>query len=100
MNGLYNGVPSPLREQAVAKLVPQSAKPLSLTLSFEPWKQVPAQYIVCEDDTTFPIPMQRAMASLEGGKWSTSSIQTGHSPFLIIPDKLATMIVNFVVAQD
>jgi pimeloyl-ACP methyl ester carboxylesterase len=97
---IYPDVPSPLRSQALSAMVPQSQGALTFTSSFAPWKHIPAHYILCSDDLCIPLPAQKTIASQEGGKWSTTTLETGHSPFLICPAIVADSIVAFTFGEE
>jgi pimeloyl-ACP methyl ester carboxylesterase len=76
-------------------MVRQSAAVLTFKSSFSPWEQAPAHYIFCTRDVSIPLKLQKAVAS-QPGKWSTSSLDTGHSPQLVCPGDIARLVDAFV----
>lgn len=56
---------------------------------YEPWREVPLHYLICEDDLAQPLALQETMiecAREEGGVVHTERIAAGHSPFLSQPE--------------
>jgi hypothetical protein len=96
---IYSDVPAALQTQAVENMARQSHSALTFESTFSPWECVPAHYVFCEDDVTVPIEVQKGMMSVPG-KWSSSSVQTGHSPCLVVPDEVAGIVDRFVRSID
>ncbi|KAJ5111115.1 hypothetical protein N7532_001650 [Penicillium argentinense] len=65
--------------------------------TYEPWKEIPYAYIVCEEDRALPPPMQELFASKMGGPENTYRLPSSHSPFLSMPDQLAKTLQNIVM---
>lgn len=77
----------------------QSSGALEVIQYYTPWRFVPATYIICERDNSLSVEAQRYMASQDGGKWRIASLETGHSPLLVCPDKVAEILVR-VTEED
>ena len=57
--------------------------------------ELPASYLLCEDDQATPFPVQQVMvdrAQRKGGVFKTEKIKAGHSPWLSKPDEVAAFI--------
>lgn len=77
---------------AQSLLVPQSPAPLGATLhvSAERWGRVPRSYVECTQDMAVSIGAQRTMPGRKDAKIHT--LDTGHSPFLSAPDRIAEIL--------
>jgi pimeloyl-ACP methyl ester carboxylesterase len=86
---LYADVPADLADAAITRLRPQSTRSFREPLTRASWKELPAAFIVCDEDRVFPrvltekLPQQADLAR---------HIPTSHSPFLSRPAELADMI--------
>ncbi|MFD8080007.1 alpha/beta hydrolase [Streptomyces sp. NPDC059718] len=83
---LYNDVEPHLAQQAAAQLARQSLTSVTQPLTHAAWRTIPSTYILCEHDQAIPPPLQEAMATRAQ---RTIRLQSGHSPFLSQPAKLA-----------
>ena len=74
-------------------LVPQSPAPLgaTLTLSEANYGRVPRSYVECTQDQAVSIGSQRNMPGRSGCR-QVYSLDSGHSPFLSQPDRLASIL--------
>ena len=62
---------------------------------FTAWKDVPTIYLQCEIDRIVPIAKQEDMisqAKQAGGLIETMKVTSGHSPFLVVPEKVVDAI--------
>lgn len=64
--------------------------------TYEPWRDIPCAYIVCEQDHALPLPFQELFASKMGGPENTYRLPSSHSPFLSMPDRLAELLQEIV----
>ncbi|KAJ5998890.1 hypothetical protein N7451_006700 [Penicillium sp. IBT 35674x] len=64
--------------------------------TYEPWRDIPCAYIVCEQDHALPPPFQELFASKMGGPENTYRLPSSHSPFLSMPDRLAELLQEIV----
>lgn len=61
------------------------------TLTYEPWKDIPAAFVVCLLDKTIPLKQIRKIVK-ESGIKVVLEIETGHSPFLVKPVEISEFI--------
>jgi pimeloyl-ACP methyl ester carboxylesterase len=75
------------------KLVPQPLAPIStpIHITKERWGRVPRSYIECSMDRAITISMQQEMHTNITCE-SVSRLESGHSPFLSVPEKLAEIL--------
>jgi pimeloyl-ACP methyl ester carboxylesterase len=86
----YGDCASDVRAAALDRLLPEPVAPLhtALALSAGRFGSVPRHYVACTLDEAIPIAQQRAMvAALPCA--SVTTLESGHSPFLSMPDQLA-----------
>ena len=76
-------------------LVPQASAPLGtpLALTDARYGRVPRSYIECTQDQAVSIGAQRTMPG-RAGCTQVHSLDTGHSPFLSAPDRLAAILAG------
>jgi pimeloyl-ACP methyl ester carboxylesterase len=88
-NALYNGCSTELTEWAISKLGPQPLVTLVQSPISVAWKEKPSTYVICADDKIVHPGLQRLMAER-----CTRSLEweSGHSPFLSMPDRLVTLL--------
>ena len=56
---------------------------------------IPAAYLLCEDDRAIPLFVQELMVEKARGKgasFETEKIKTAHTPWLVVPDQVAAYI--------
>lgn len=57
--------------------------------SYEPWaNSIPCSYIFCSEDNALPLPFQQGMVQQLGPAPRTATLNSGHCPFLSMPDGL------------
>jgi pimeloyl-ACP methyl ester carboxylesterase len=81
--------------EAVARLVPQSAKTFTDAVTVAGWHSVSSTYIVCEQDQALPAPLQKSLAARAD---NVHYMASGHSPFLSMPQDLAALLSH--IAQE
>ncbi|KAK0109800.1 hypothetical protein ONS95_002473 [Cadophora gregata] len=80
--------------KAVAGLEPEPARIFSDKTTYEPWNQgVEVGFFFMELDQAIPIATQKAMASQFPADSFTYTMNSSHSPFLSMPQKLAAGVV-------
>jgi pimeloyl-ACP methyl ester carboxylesterase len=86
----YQDCPPQVRQAALARLLPEPIAPLDtpLALTDARYGSVPRYYIECTLDETIPLAQQRAMQQRLPCAGVTT-LESGHSPFLSMPDALA-----------
>ena len=81
-------------EFARERLSDQSTASFAQTLTGAAWRAIDSTYVLCTDDRTVPVPVQRANAARTG---ATVELATSHSPFFSAPADLVGVLVS--VAQ-
>jgi pimeloyl-ACP methyl ester carboxylesterase len=76
---------------AIDRLRPQSLAALAGEVEAAAWRDKPATYVVCTEDRSLPVALQRSNAARVGESvdWPTS-----HSPFLSRPELVADLLVE------
>ncbi|KAJ6185568.1 hypothetical protein N7519_006869 [Penicillium mononematosum] len=64
--------------------------------TYEPWRDIPCSYIICEQDLALPPAIQEFFASKMGGPDTTHRLPSSHSPFLSMPDRLVGVLEEIV----
>lgn len=86
----YNDVADP--DTYTAMLKTHSYQTFSSKVTYPGWKHVPSTYLLCENDMAIPLHAQKAMVENSGVQWRVDSINASHSPFLSMPDEVASSI--------
>ena len=66
---------------------------------YEAWRHVPVSYLVCAKDNGISEFQQNAIieaATAEGGVVHRTRVQSGHSPFLSVPEKVVEWVQRAV----
>jgi pimeloyl-ACP methyl ester carboxylesterase len=92
----YGDVPEPEAEEAARRLVPQSTKSFSDTLTQAGWHTIPSTYVVCENDQALAPQNQEALAARAG---AVHRIASHHSPFLSMPEELAALLAKIALGS-
>ena len=79
--------------EAAARLVPEPVAPLGtpLALTDARYGRVPRHYVACTLDEAIPLVQQRTMLETLPCA-SVTTLESGHSPFLGMPDRLADVL--------
>ncbi|MFE9627684.1 alpha/beta fold hydrolase [Streptomyces sp. NPDC006527] len=94
----YADVPPAEAAEAIARLVPQSTKAFTDAVTVAGWHSIPSTYIICEQDQALPAQLQRKLAVRAD---DVHSMESGHSPFLSMPEDLAGLLSHIaLVPQD
>lgn len=73
----------------ISQLTHSSAVVFATPSTFEAWTNaIPCAYIFCSMDNALPLPIQQGMALRFGPDAETYTLQSGHCPFLSIPEEL------------
>ena len=91
----YNRCPPAVAAEAIRNLAPQSLASFEQSVQDAAWRDIPSSYVVCTDDRAIPPHVQRRMAARAT---TTTSIDSDHSPFLSMPDRLADLLVELLGA--
>lgn len=93
----YNDLDADEAKAWTAKLLPNAAwLDKSAQALYPGYADVPAWYLICDQDNMFPVPVQEGFCDVirqknEGGL-TVRHIDTGHSPFLKSPEATAELI--------
>lgn len=96
---LYHDVSHDTALSTIAGMRCQSQAPLRHKTDFEAWRFAPNTYIHCTADRAFPLVLQENQVTKmreAGSSVETIRLDSGHSPFLSMPDRLAAEIVTAV----
>jgi pimeloyl-ACP methyl ester carboxylesterase len=92
-NNLYADVPEPRKSEALKRLVHQSHRSWGDQVTQAGWHAIPSSYVICDKDQGLPIPIQEKLAVRAG---TTYHLDSSHSPFLSMPDKLAELLISAI----
>jgi pimeloyl-ACP methyl ester carboxylesterase len=92
---LYNDCDPETVDWALARLGPQPLVTLQQTPTTVAWRATPSTYIVCANDMAIHPDLQRILARrcTNSAEW-----QSGHSPFMSQPDRLAGLVRALAVS--
>jgi len=95
----YNDLSDAEGERWANTLKPHSYRTFYSEVSVEPWMTIPSAYLLCEKDNAIPIQAQQGMVAMAQGKNPKAfdlveSCESGHSPFLSMPNTLANFLVK------
>ncbi|KAK4504919.1 hypothetical protein PRZ48_002882 [Zasmidium cellare] len=85
----YNDMSAEDAAYWTSRIVPM-ALPTGPLVFYEAWRHVPVSYLACSEDNGMPFVQQTAMvkaAQTEGGTVHLTTVKSGHSPFLSMPEK-------------
>ena len=87
----YGDVEPSLAEASAARLAPQSLTSFAQPLTRAAWRDVPSTYLACTEDRAIPHPAQQGMSQRSG---TVHTLQSSHSPFLSLPQRVADVVVG------
>lgn len=83
----YNDVSADIAAEAVSKITPGVYASRFDPLKYAAWKYIPCSYLKCEIDRAIPFAVQEAIIEHAGEHFvHIESCQSGHSPWLSMPD--------------
>lgn len=85
----YHDCRDEVAEAAAVQLQPQSWASIEQALHDVAWHDVPTTYVVCHEDRALPPEAQELLAKRAG---EVRYLDSGHSPFLSVPDDLLAII--------
>jgi pimeloyl-ACP methyl ester carboxylesterase len=91
----YHDCAPDIATAATARLCPQPVTPQETPLSPKAAEALPRHYIICTDDRAIPPAYQAQMASNLPPK-AVTTLNASHSPFLSMPDTLATRLAEIL----
>lgn len=80
-------------------MVPNCRSVVEAGIEYVPWYDIPCTYVICEKDKTLPPETARWVLQSAGGKCDIMQIESGHSPFLSMPERTAA-IVRAVAGEE
>jgi pimeloyl-ACP methyl ester carboxylesterase len=101
-DAFFGDVEAAVADAAIALLVPDAPAGIAggaTALTADGWGSVPRTYVVCTQDRALRPPMQRkfielADAAFPGQPTTVHALESSHSPFLSMPDRLAGIILK------
>jgi pimeloyl-ACP methyl ester carboxylesterase len=95
----FGDVPADVADAAIALLTPDAPAGIatgSTTLTADGWGSVPRTYVVCAKDRAIQQRkfIELADAAFPGNPTTVYTLDSSHSPFLSMPDKLADIILS------
>ena len=91
----YNDLPTEEAEFQASNLKLQSPDTFDAKLMYPAYMDIPATYLLCEQDQAIPYERQKRLvadARAAGAKLETVTCSAGHSPFLSQPELVANVI--------
>lgn len=95
IEAFYHDIPRDEAERRATSLVHHSLPTLNAKVDYAAWKDIPTTYLVCNGDVTIPPEKQRGcveQAKAKGGDVTMVECESGHSPFLSMPDLVSKII--------
>ena len=80
------------RDRAVARLRPQVPAPFHDTVPAAAWREIPATYVVCTDDQSLSVELQRDVFAPRAG--DVVEIASGHAVFFSQPQRVAELLAQ------
>ena len=80
------------RASAVARLRPQVTAPFTETVDTAAWRTIPATYVVCTEDQSLPVDIQRNVFAPRARE--AVELAASHSPFFSQPDRVAELLAE------
>ncbi|GAA1232112.1 alpha/beta hydrolase [Prauserella halophila] len=90
-DAFYPDCPDEVATDAVSRLRPMKSAVPAEPLEDPAWTRAPTAYIVCRRDRVVRVDRQRERASHVG---EHHELDSGHSPFLAVPDELAALLAG------
>jgi pimeloyl-ACP methyl ester carboxylesterase len=91
----HHDCPPEIAAAATARLCPQPVLPQETPLTAKAAPNLPRHYIVCRQDRAIPPDYQVQMARVLPPQ-AVTTLETSHSPFLSMPDQLATRLAEIL----
>jgi hypothetical protein len=97
----YQDLPPAEQDHWSSELRPHPAVAQLTPIDNLGYKYVSTTYLLCENDQGLPVQVQRDMVKAVeedsfGGKIELLSCESGHSPFLSMPDRVVEVLEGFV----
>ncbi|PSM42944.1 alpha/beta hydrolase [Streptomyces dioscori] len=103
-SAFYGGVEKHTADAAIALLGCESPTAMATqptTLTEHGWGAIPRTYVLCSQDNTIPVALQRLFVTQADSAFPQNTthvvtLESAHSPFLSMPDRLAAIIARVV----
>jgi hypothetical protein len=101
-NALYGDIDPAVADAAIALITPDAPAGVAdgaTTLTADGWGSVPRSYLVCTRDRALQPTMQRkfiadADAAFPGRPVTLHALESSHSPFLSMPERVADILLR------
>ncbi|KAJ5132496.1 hypothetical protein N7448_006654 [Penicillium atrosanguineum] len=99
----YNDIDSATAAELAKGNVTQNWAAATGSVSEAPWRDLPTTYVYCTKDLAITLPLQKmmvedAVASADGAvEFVTEDLDSGHCPFLSMPDELANIVKRVLI---
>jgi pimeloyl-ACP methyl ester carboxylesterase len=80
------------RANAIARLRPQVAAPFLDPVPAAAWREIPATYVVCTEDQSLPVELQRDLFAPRAGE--VLELASSHAPFFSQPERVADLLAE------
>lgn len=80
------------RTSAIARLRPQVAAPFAEIVTTAAWRTIPATYVVCTEDESLPVAVQREVFAPRAGE--VVELVSSHAPFFSQPERVAELLAD------
>ncbi len=88
----YNDMPVAEQKHWMSLVKPHPAIAQLTPLTCTAYKYIPTSYLFTENDQPLPVQYQHSMVQSAGVEIQTESCTAGHSPYLSMPQTVATAI--------
>jgi pimeloyl-ACP methyl ester carboxylesterase len=88
---LYGDLDETAAAEATSRLVLHNAEAVTTPVDRASWHQVPSSYVVCTQDHTVPVEVQRMFAARAS---AVRELSSSHSPMLSMPRNLAGLLLE------
>jgi pimeloyl-ACP methyl ester carboxylesterase len=80
------------RASAIARLRPQVPTPFSDPVPAAAWREIPATYVVCTEDRSLPVRIQREVFAPRAGE--VLELVASHQPYYSMPGRIADLLAE------
>ncbi|EAA28807.1 alpha/beta-hydrolase [Neurospora crassa] len=90
---MFNDLNAEEQQRWMTEMTHTSAALFATPSGYEPWKDgIPCAYIFCAKDHALPLAAQQKMAAQLGPEAKAVTLESGHCPFLSMPEQLVDAI--------
>lgn len=94
----YSHLPIDEAQKWAKLLKPQALGTFKTKATYSPWADEAwsgrTAYLLCEDDQSFPLPLQQCFVQSGNFKF-VESLASSHSPFLDMPEETVEVLIRF-----